>query len=115
MARTFRSAPTLLLITVLAGCAGPAGSAGSSGTGGAPGGAGGGGGRGDAAVPVSIAPVVEKTVPLEVTTIGSGEPETTVEVRSQVTGQLTSVQFAEGADVAKGQLLFTIDSRPFEA
>jgi multidrug efflux system membrane fusion protein len=62
-----------------------------------------------------VAAVVEKTVPLEVTTVGSGEPDTTVEIRAQVNGQLTAVNFKEGADVAQGQLLFTIDGRPFEA
>lgn len=76
---------------------------------------GGGSGRGNAPVPVSVARAVEKTVPLEVTTVGTGEPETTVEIRPQVTGQLTAVHFTEGADVAQGQLLFSIDARPFEA
>jgi multidrug efflux system membrane fusion protein len=79
----------------------------------APGGRG--GGRGDAgAVPVTTAQVVQKAVPVELTTIGTGEAFTTVEVRAQVTGQLTSVEFTDGEDVEKGQLLFTIDSRPFE-
>jgi len=64
---------------------------------------------------VTVAAVVEKTVPLEVTTVGSGEPDTTVEVRAQVNGQLTAVHFTEGLDVTQGQLLFTIDARPFEA
>lgn len=76
---------------------------------------GGGSGRSDAPVPVSVASVVEKTVPLEVTTVGTAEADTTVEVRAQVTGQLTGVHFTEGADVQQGQLLFTIDARPFEA
>ncbi|HXT68203.1 MAG TPA: efflux RND transporter periplasmic adaptor subunit [Vicinamibacterales bacterium] len=93
----------------LTGCAGsaPGADAGA--------GAGRAGGRGDAAVPVTIAAAVEKTVPLEVTTVGTGEPDTTVEVRAQVTGQLTAVHFTEGADVEQGQPLFTLDSRTFEA
>jgi multidrug efflux system membrane fusion protein len=70
---------------------------------------------GDAsAVPVSTAHAVQKAVPLEVPSVGTAEPLSTVEVRSQVTGQLLTVEFAEGADVQQGQLLFTIDSRPFE-
>ncbi|HKW01895.1 MAG TPA: efflux RND transporter periplasmic adaptor subunit [Vicinamibacterales bacterium] len=74
-----------------------------------------GGGRGDAsAVPVTTARVVEKAVPVDVTTIGTGEALSTVEVRAQVAGPLTSVQFTEGQDVEKGQLLFTIDPRPFD-
>jgi multidrug efflux system membrane fusion protein len=77
-------------------------------------GAGRGGGRGDAAVPVTTARAIEKPVPVEVTTIGTGEALSTVEVRAQVAGPLMSVQFTEGQDVEKGQLLFTIDPRPFE-
>ena len=77
-------------------------------------GAAGGRGRGDSAVPVSTARAAEKPMPLEVSTVGTAEPLSTVEIRSQVTGQLLTVEFAEGADVAKGQLLFTIDPRPFE-
>jgi multidrug efflux system membrane fusion protein len=73
-----------------------------------------GGGRGDAAVPVTTARAIEKPVPVEVTTIGTGEALSTVEVRAQVAGPLMSVQFTEGQDVEKGQLLFTIDPRPFE-
>ena len=73
------------------------------------------GGHGDSPVPVSVASATAKTVPLEITTVGSGEPDTTVEVRAQVTGQLTAVHFTEGVDVKQGQLLFTIDARPFEA
>ncbi len=74
-----------------------------------------GGGRGDSgAVPVTTAQAVEKSVPVVVTTIGTGEALSTVEIRAQVAGQLTSVQFTEGQDVEQGQLLFTIDSRPFE-
>jgi len=99
----------LTFITVLAGCSGDPGSEPGPSAGGR------GGGRGDAAVPVTVAAVVEKTVPLEVTTVGSGEPDTTVEVRAQINGQLTGVHFTEGADVTAGQLLFTVDARPFEA
>jgi len=47
--------------------------------------------------------------------VGTVEAVTNVQVRSQVTGQLTGVNFAEGQEVSKGQLLFTIDPRPFEA
>jgi multidrug efflux system membrane fusion protein len=77
-------------------------------------GAGRGGGRGDAAVPVTTARAIEKPVPVEVTTIGTGEAVSTVDVRAQVAGPLMSVQFTEGQDVQQGQLLFTIDPRPFE-
>ena len=56
----------------------------------------------------------EKELAVSVTTIGTAEASTTVEVRPQVTGLLPSVEFTEGQDVKKGQLLFEIDSRPFE-
>ena len=72
------------------------------------------GGRGDATVPVTIAQVSETQVPLEVVTVGTVEAESTVDVRAQVTGQLTGVHFTEGRDVERGQLLFTIDPRSFE-
>ena len=79
----------------------------------APGGGRGGRGGDNGPVPVTTAKAVEQAVPVEVTTIGTGEALSTVEVRAQVTGQLTAVQFTEGQDVEEGQLLFTIDARPF--
>ena len=56
-----------------------------------------------------------KTVPVQVRTIGNGEAYSTVNVKSQVEGQVDSVHFQEGQDVKKGELLFSIDPRPFEA
>jgi multidrug efflux system membrane fusion protein len=66
------------------------------------------------AVPVSTATVVEKVMPVDVAAVGSGEAISTVQVRAQVTGQLGETHFAEGQDVTKDQLLFTLDPRPFE-
>lgn len=66
------------------------------------------------AVPVTIADVVEKTVPLEVRAIGNVEAYSTVSVKALIAGELTQVHFAEGQDIRKGDLLFTIDRRPFE-
>jgi len=66
-------------------------------------------------VPVSVATVEAKTVPLSVRAVGNVQAYSTVAVRPQVTGQLESVHFKEGQEVAKGDLLFTLDSRPFEA
>jgi multidrug efflux system membrane fusion protein len=77
-----------------------------------------GGGRGgaqNAAVPVATAPVVQKSVPLTVQGIGTVIAASTVTVRAQVTGELTSVQFIEGDEVQQGQVLVTIDKRPLEA
>ena len=71
------------------------------------------GGRGGP-VPVITTLVVKKSVPLLLPAIGSVQARTTVTVRPQVGGKLAEVHFAEGADVKAGDLLFTIDRRPFE-
>jgi multidrug efflux system membrane fusion protein len=67
------------------------------------------------AVPVTVADAVLKTVPLEVHVIGNVEAYSTVSVKSLVAGQLERVHFREGEDVKQGQVLFSIDRRPFEA
>ncbi len=66
-------------------------------------------------VPVTIADVVQKTVPVQVRVIGNVEAYSTVGVKPQITGEIMGVHFTEGQDVKKGQLLFTLDPRPFEA
>jgi multidrug efflux system membrane fusion protein len=67
------------------------------------------------AVPVTAAPAVHKDIPLEVSVIGTVEAHSTVAVRAQMTGELTSVNFQQGDDVRAGQELFTLDRRPLEA
>lgn len=67
------------------------------------------------AVPVVVGEVVRKDVPLILRSIGNVEPFETVEVKSQVGGELVNVHFKEGQDVNKGQLLFTLDRRQLEA
>jgi len=71
--------------------------------------------RGGEAIPVMVATAVQKAVPIQIRAVGNVEAFTTVSVKSQVTGVLTQAHFKEGQDVKKGQLLFTIDPRPFEA
>ena len=90
---------------------------GAAGGGAAKGGGGGGGGRRGAGgpVPVSTAKVQTKSVPVTIPAVGTAEALQTVQIRAQVTGQLSAMHFAEGQDVKKGQLLFTIDPRPFQA
>ena len=66
-------------------------------------------------VPVSVGSVVEKTVPVQLRAIGNVEAYSTIQVRSQIGGILHRVHFKEGQDVKKGDLLFTIDPRPYEA
>ena len=74
------------------------------------------GGRGRGAAPalVSVTNVVTKPMPVTVRAVGNVEASSTVEVRSQVTAPLLKVEFTEGQDVRAGQLLFTLDARPFE-
>jgi multidrug efflux system membrane fusion protein len=67
------------------------------------------------AVPVLVADVAQRTVPLQVSAVGNVQAYTTVAVRSQVAGEIRDVHFTEGRDVKRGDLLFTIDPRPFEA
>jgi membrane fusion protein, multidrug efflux system len=66
-------------------------------------------------VMVTIAAAVEKNFPVQVRAIGNVEAYNTVSVKAQINGQVASVHFAEGDDVSRGALLFTIDPRPFEA
>ena len=75
----------------------------------------GGRGGGGAAVPVVTAHVQTKAVPLTVPAVGTAEALSTVQIRAQVTGQLSAIHFSEGQEVRKGQPLFTLDPRPFDA
>jgi multidrug efflux system membrane fusion protein len=65
-------------------------------------------------VPVSVSTVAQRAMPLELRVIGRADA-TNVSVRSQITGELESINFKEGDDVVKGQVLFQIDKRPLEA
>jgi multidrug efflux system membrane fusion protein len=65
--------------------------------------------------PVVVTNVVKKTVPLQTRAIGSVKVISTVNVRARVGGELTGVHFTEGDFVKKGQKLFTIDPRPYDA
>ena len=107
--RSFLIVSGLVLLAVATGCSGSA----ATGSGG--GGRGRGRGDGGAAVPVVTTKVAERDVPVDIAAIGNVEAFTTISVRSQVTGQLEQVAFREGDFVKKGQVLFTIDKRPFEA
>jgi multidrug efflux system membrane fusion protein len=69
----------------------------------------------DEKVPVSVAVAQSKDVPNQIRAIGNVQPRSTVSVKALVGGQLTRVWFREGEDVSQGQLLFTIDPRPFQA
>lgn len=66
-------------------------------------------------VPVTVAVAESKDVPVQIHAIGSVQPITNVAVRALVGGQLEKVWFREGDDVHRGQTLFTIDPRPYQA
>jgi multidrug efflux system membrane fusion protein len=66
-------------------------------------------------VPVAVAPVERKTMPLQIQAIGSVEAYAVVSVRAQVGGELMRAHIKEGQEVKKGDLLFTIDPRVYEA
>lgn len=72
-------------------------------------------GAGPAPVLVVVAPVVQRSLPVLLSAIGRVEAYATVQIKSQVDGEILQVHFQEGDEVRKGQLLFTIDPRPFEA
>ena len=65
-------------------------------------------------VPVTATKVEQKSVPFDVQAIGTVIAASTVAVRAQITGELMSVSFKEGDEVKEGQVLFTLDKRPFE-
>ncbi|MGH7924385.1 MAG: efflux RND transporter periplasmic adaptor subunit [Candidatus Binatus sp.] len=67
------------------------------------------------AVPILAAKVQQKTVADTLRAIGRVEAFSTVDIKSQINGQVTQVHFREGQDVKEGDLLFTIDPRPFQA
>ena len=66
-------------------------------------------------LPVMVSTATQKTVPVQLRAIGNVQAYSTVTVKSKVGGELVSVHFTEGQDVKKGDLLFTIDPRSFEA
>lgn len=64
---------------------------------------------------VVVVPVAQRTVPIYSEYVGQTQADDTVQLRARVEGVLQKVYFREGMPVRKGQLLFTIDKRPFEA
>lgn len=100
--RFFRLARAVALLFAIAGAAGCSG----------------GGNEGyvsDMQVPVLVSKAVRKTVAHEIHAIGKVEAHSTVDVKAQINGEVLKVHFHEGQDVKKGDLLFTIDPRPYQA
>ena len=66
-------------------------------------------------IPVTVATVERRAVPLELPATGTVEPLQTVSVQAQVSGILRRVAFKEGDEVKQGQVLFELDPRPYRA
>ena len=71
-------------------------------------------GRGVAAIPVQIGKATLQTMPVTQSSIGSVQSLRTVTVKSQVDGVISAVRFREGDEVEAGDLLISLDRRPFE-
>ncbi|MDA9412331.1 MULTISPECIES: efflux RND transporter periplasmic adaptor subunit [unclassified Bradyrhizobium] len=67
------------------------------------------------AVPVSIAPVQKTDFPVYLTGLGTVQGFNTVQVRTRVDGQIDKIAFTEGQIVKQGELLVSIDPRPYQA
>ncbi|HEY2962191.1 MAG TPA: efflux RND transporter periplasmic adaptor subunit [Pyrinomonadaceae bacterium] len=65
--------------------------------------------------PVTVAPAVSQDVASYLDALGKIVARETVAIQPQVSGRIMQLHFTDGANVKKGQLLFTIDPRPFEA
>src|SRR5438034_6689199 len=65
--------------------------------------------------PVSVTAAVIQDVPTYLDAIGKTVAREVVSIQPQVSGRITKIHFTDGANVKKGDLLFTIDTRPFEA
>jgi membrane fusion protein, multidrug efflux system len=77
----------------------------------------GGGGGGRAAAPMSIVPetVSKGDIGINLNALGTVTSLATVTIRSQISGYLMKIDFKEGDEVKKGDLIAEIDSRPYEA
>ena len=66
-------------------------------------------------IPVNVAIAAASDIPVSITALGAAQAWTSVTVLAQVSGKLQSVNFTEGTDVKKGQLLAQIDPAPYLA
>jgi multidrug efflux system membrane fusion protein len=65
--------------------------------------------------PVETELAVSEEVPIFIEALGHIEPMVSVDIRSRIEGELTGIFFSQGQEVKKGDLLFTIDPRPYQA
>jgi multidrug efflux system membrane fusion protein len=73
------------------------------------------GSKGPPPIPVTVVQAAQETVPVRIQAIGNVEAYATVSLRARVDGQIVEAAFKEGQEVRKGQVLFRIDPRPYEA
>ena len=71
--------------------------------------------KGDAEIAVSVVAAAQQSIPMTIQAIGNVEPLASVAVKARVDGQIVVVNFKEGQEVRKGEVLFRLDPRPFEA
>ena len=64
---------------------------------------------------VYMAAAVTRDVPVYIDQIGTTSARESVTIQPQVTGKITELHFADGSQIQKGDLLFSLDARPFEA
>ena len=95
----YRSTPLLLIVLLIAGCANKAAQVQFE----------------RPPAPVSATPAVAQDVPTYIDAIGKTVAREVVSIQPQVSGRITQIHFVDGADVKVGQLLFTVDPRPYQA
>ena len=64
---------------------------------------------------MAVTVALQQSVPVRQQAIGNVEPYSSVAVKARVDGQLVAVNFREGQEVKRGDILFRIDARPFES
>jgi multidrug efflux system membrane fusion protein len=69
----------------------------------------------ESAAPVVVAAAMQRDIPVEVKAVGTVEAYSNVQVKSMIAGEITREGFTEGQDVRRGDLLFVIDPRPYQA
>lgn len=65
--------------------------------------------------PVTVAAAVSQDVPVYIDALGKAAAREIVSIQPQVSGRITKIHFTDGADIKTGDLLFTIDPRPYQA